>query len=349
MNFAHTDELMRQSVDRQLFPSAVLLAGRGEKILFRRAYGHIGLSPKDPKTNEQTLFDIASLTKPLVVGMLTLRSIENGKLCLWDTLSTYINAPEDKEDITIRQLLTHTSGYPGGLHLWRMTDDPARSTELLLNAKLVAPPGTKVQYSCAGYLLLGQLLECLYGLPLDELAMQEVFWPLGMTRTGYKPTGENIAPTEKQPDGTLLRGQVHDENARFLGGVAGNAGVFSTADDLARFLQMLAAGGQLPDGRHYLSSATIKLAFQNHTENMSSGRGLSFYLPGYDDGYTGDLFPKATVGHTGFTGCSFSLDPTDGFYLVLLTNRICPTRVNPAIYRLRRLVHNAAYAAKGEA
>lgn len=347
MNFAGADDVMRRAVEDRVFPAGVLLAGRGDKVLFRRAYGRLGPEEKEPKTTEQTRFDLASLTKPLVIGMLTLRAVESGKLCLWDKLDTFIDAPEDKKNITIRQMLTHTAGFPAGLHLWQMTDDPARATELLLNARLIAPPGMRVQYCCAGYLLLGQLLECLYGQPLSELAVHEVFWPLGMRKTGYLPEGDNIAPTEKQADGTLLRGKVHDENARFLGGVAGNAGVFSTADDLALFLQMLAAGGELPGGARYLSARTVKLAFQNHTRGFGQARGLSFYLPWYDDGYTGDLFPKETVGHTGFTGPSFALDPTTGFYVIVLANRICPSRNNPAVYRFRRLIHNAAYAAMG--
>ncbi|HNX62820.1 MAG TPA: serine hydrolase domain-containing protein [Candidatus Limiplasma sp.] len=345
MSFARVDEIMRQAVEKGAFPAAVLLAGRRERVLFRRAYGRLGPGETEPKTSEQTRFDLASLTKPLVVAMLTLRALESGKLCLWDTLDTFIDAPDDKKKITLRQILTHTAGFPGGVHLWQTTNDPGRAAELLLNAPLAAPPGEKVLYTSTGYLLLGLLLECLYGQPLNELATQEVFWPLRMTHTGYLPEGDNIAPTEKQPDGTLLRGRVHDENARFLGGVAGNAGVFSTADDLALFMQMLAAEGALSDGTRYLSAASVRLALQNHTPGMEQGRGLGFYLPGYDDGYAGDLFPRETVGHTGFTGTSFTLDPTDGFYVILLTNRICPSRDNAAIYRVRRLVHNAAYAA----
>ena len=346
MNFARADELMRQAVAERAFPAGVLLVGRGDRLLFRRAYGRLGPDETEPQTNLQTRFDIASLTKPLVVAMLALRALESGRLCLWDRLGTFIEAPEDKRAITIRQLLTHTAGFPGGLHLWRMTGDPAAAAELLLNTPLAAPPGTRVQYCCAGYLLLGQLLECLYGQTLSELALQEVFWPLRMANTGYLPAGDNIAPTERQADDSLLRGMVHDENARFLGGAAGNAGVFSTADDLALFMQMLAAGGRLPDGSRYLSTATVKLALSNQTEGLGQARGLGFYLPWYDDGYTGDLFPRETIGHTGFTGTSFTLEPTEGLYLILLTNRVCPTRDNPAIYRVRRLIHNAVYAAR---
>lgn len=342
VNLSHADHILKQAVEQGAFPSASFLVGMGKRVLFRRAYGR--LSPMGDITNEQTRYDLASLTKPLVIGMLTLRAMESGKLCLWDKLGAFIEAPPDKKDITIRQILTHTAGFSTGLHLWELSDHPESCTELLLNAPLIAPPGARVQYCCAGYILLGQLLECLYNLQLPELAMQEVFWPLKMTKTSYLPTGGNIAATEMMEDGKYLQGFSHDENARFLGGVAGNAGVFSTMDDLALFVQMLAANGELPDGTRYLSPATIRLALRNHTEGMAQARGLSFYLPWYDDGYTGDLFPKETIGHTGYTGTSFALDPTSGLYVVLLTNRVCPSRDNMSIYRIRRLVHNAAYA-----
>ena len=340
--FSHADAILTQAVEDGAFPSASLLVGRGSRVLFRRAYGR--LDPSGKITNEQTRYDIASLTKPLVIGMLTLRAMESGKLCLWDTLDSFIDAPADKREISIRQILTHTAGFPSGVHFWEHSRKPEDSIELLLRIPLIAQPGTWVQYCCAGYILLGQLLECLYNAKLPELAAREVFWPLSMAKTGYLPSGDNIAATEMTDEGECLRGIVHDENARFLGGAAGNAGVFSTMDDLALFAQMLAAEGILPDGSRYLAPATVRLALRNHTEGMAQGRGLSFYLPWYDDGYAGDLFPKETVGHTGFTGASLTLDPTSGLYLILLTNRICPSRDSNAIYRIRRLIHNAVYA-----
>lgn len=342
VSFSHADHIITQAIQEGAFPSAQLLIGAGKRVLFRRAYGR--LYPEGDTITEQTRYDLASLTKPLVIGMLTLRAIESGKLCLWDKLGTFINAPPDKRDITIRQILTHTAGFPTGLHLWKLSDTPLDSIELLLRVPLIAPPGTRVQYCCAGFILLGQLLECLYGATLPDLALQEVFWPLKMGKTSFYPKSGSIAATEQAEDGTYLQGIVHDENARFLGGAAGNAGVFSTMDDLALFLQMLAAQGTLPDGTRYLSPSTIRLSMQNHTPNMSQARGLSFYLPFFDDGYTGDLFPKETIGHTGFTGTSFALDPTTGLYVILLTNRICPMRDNMAIYRVRRLIHNTVYA-----
>ena len=340
--FSHADAILTQAVEDGAFPSASLLVGCHKRVLFRRAYGRLSINGEI--TNEQTRYDIASLTKPLVIGMLTLRAIESGKLCLWDTLDSFIEAPADKREISIRQILTHTAGFPAGLHLWEISKQPEDSVELLLQVPLIAKPGTQVQYCCAGYILLGQLLECLYNAKLHELAVREVFWPINMAKTGYLPIGENIAATEMTDGGECLRGIVHDENARFLGGAAGNAGVFSTMDDLALFAQMLVSEGALPDGSHYLAPATVRLALHNHTAGMAQGRGLSFYMPWYDDGYAGDLFPKETVGHTGFTGTSLTMDPTSGLYVILLTNRICPDRNNNAIHRIRRLVHNAVYA-----
>lgn len=344
-NFSHAENAVRSALEAGAFTSACLLVGKRERVLYRKAFGRLSMDDDAPLTNEHTRYDLASITKPLVVGMLTLRAMESGKLCLWDRLGAFIDTPADKRDITIAQILTHTAGFPNGIHLWSLADTPEQTAEVLLNAPLASPPGTRVQYCCAGYILLGQLLECLYGMELSELAMQEVFWPLKMRATGYLPVDGNIAATEMQDDGRCLQGVVHDENARFLRGVSGNAGVFGNMDDLALFVQMLAAEGALPDGSRYLCPATVRLAMQNHTPGMAQGRGLSLYLPRFDNGYIGDLFPPETVGHTGFTGTSFTLDPTTGLYVILLTNRICPSRDSLDIYRVRRLVHNTVYAA----
>lgn len=344
-DFSLADQVVGRALEAGAFTSACLLVGRGERVLYRRAYGRLSIDDDAPPTNEHTRYDLASITKPLVVGMLTLRAMEAGRLCLWDRLGTFLDAPADKRDITIAQILTHTAGFPTGLHLWELSHSPESAVERILNAPLASPPGARVRYCCVGFILLGQLLECLYGTDLRELALREVFRPLRMRDTGFLPQDGNIAATEMQDDGRCLQGVVHDENARFLGGVAGNAGVFGNMDDLALFLQMLCQRGALPDGTRYLAPATVELAMRNHTPGMAQGRGLSFYLPAYDNGYTGDLFPPQTVGHTGFTGSSFALDPTSGLYVIFLTNRICPSRDSLDIYRVRRLLHNAVYAA----
>lgn len=346
-DFTRADQVITQGLRENAFTAACLLVGQNERILHRRAFGRLSMDDDSPMTNEQTRFDLASITKPLVTGMLSLRALEAGKLCLTDRLDTFFDAPADKAGITIEQLLTHTAGFGGGLHLWESGRDAQDAADLILALPLASAPGARVMYGCAGFILLGQLLECLYGLELSELATQEVFWPLKMRRTGYLPQDGNIAATEMQDDGRCLQGVVHDDNARFLGGVSGNGGVFSTMDDLALFLQMLAAKGSLPGGGRYLCPSTVRAALQNRTPGMAQGRGLAFHLPSFDRGFTGDLFPKETVGHTGFTGCSITLDPTTGLYVVLLTNRVCPSRESSGIYRIRRLVHNAVYAACG--
>ena len=344
-DFSQADGVVSRSLEAGAFTSACLLVGREERVLYRRAYGRLSVEDDAPMTNEHTRYDLASLTKPLVVGMLALRAMEAGRLCLWDRLGTFLDAPRDKSDITIAQILTHTAGFSPGLHLWETSRTPEESAEAILRAPLASPPGARVRYCCAGFILLGQLLECLYGVELAALAAQEVFGPLGMRGAGYLPQDGNIAATEMQDDGRCLQGVVHDENARFLGGAAGNAGVFANMDDLALFMQMLCRRGALPGGGSYLCPATVELAMRNHTPGMAQGRGLSFYLPAYDNGYTGDLFPRSTVGHTGFTGCSFALDPESNLYVIFLTNRVCPSRDSLDIYRVRRLLHNAVYAA----
>ena len=343
--FAHADNVVLRALQDGAFTAASLLVGQGEKVLFRRAYGKLSIEDDALPTTEQTLYDLASITKPLVVGMLTLRAIEEGRLCLWDKLGSLIEAPRDKQDISIEQLLTHTAGFPTGIHLWKHARTPEDSAEVILHTPLAFAPGTRELYCCAGYILLGQLLECIYGRELSSLAQERVFAPLRMTSTGYKPAFGHIAATEMEDDGRCLQGVVHDENARFLGGVSGNAGVFSNMDDLALFMQMLAARGELPDGSRYLCRSTLDAAMMNRTPGMAQGRGLGFYLPWYDNGYTGDLFPRETIGHTGFSGTSVTLDPTTGLYVVFLSNRICPSRESLGIYRVRRLLHNAVYAA----
>ena len=162
-----------------------------------------------------------------------------------------------------------------------------------------------------------------------------------MASTGYLPTGDNIAATEiSRRTGKLIQGVVHDENARFQGGVSGNAGVFSNVPDMIRFCEMLALGG-----KGYLAPATLQAAIRNRTPGFDTHRGLGFHLAGVDANFMGDLFPVDSFGHTGFTGTSFAIDPHTGFYVILLTNRVHPTRENLKLMRFRRAFHNALYAA----
>ena len=338
--FEQVHRLVSRGLRQGAYPSAALAVGMGERIMLKRTYG---------ACTEQTLFDIASVSKILGATMIALRFLEEGMLRLYDTVETFFpDAPEDKRVITLLQLMTHTGGFPAHFYLSDFTSDPADAANVILNHPLAQAPGGDPIYSCMGYILLGKILEKTGGAPLDELAQRYVFDPLAMHHTGYRPTGD-IAPTETDPaTGMPLRGVVHDENARFLKGISANAGLFSDLNDMIRFVQMLALNGKLPGEAHYLSPATLKAALRNRTPDSGGEfRGLGFNLAGSPRNFLGDLMGPGAYGHTGFTGTSIAIDPDTGLWVVLLTNRVCPTRANTQLVRMRSLIHNAAAAEAG--
>ena len=333
------DSLLRKGVEQGCFPGAVAACGcRGEVSAISWA-GKISLD--GPLTDRHTRYDMASLTKILCPTMIALRAIEDGDLTLYDTLETHFpNVPDDKRSITIRQLMSHSAGFEPAFWLSEETESPDDALAALFAHPLAYAPGEDVRYSCMGYITLGKLLEKLYEQPLNHLAEEKVFRPLNMTHTGYLPEGGNIAATEvDSATGKAWQGIVHDENARFLRGVSANAGIFSCIDDMILFAQMLANGA---DG--YLAPATLSKAIRCHAENGDIRRGLGFHLAGTPFNFMGDLFPECSFGHTGFTGTSLAVDPTTGFYLILLSNRVHPTRENLRLVRFRRTLHNAMYA-----
>ena len=335
--FEQVHNLVRQGLEQGAYPCAALAVGIRDKIYLKQTYGNC---------TEHTLFDMASCTKILSPTMVAFRFIEDGLLRLYDTLEDFFpNVPEDKKGITILHLMTHTSGIPDHFFISNATDDPADAAQVILNHPLAQAPGGDPIYSCMGYILLGKILEKIGGETLDVLAEKYVFGPLGMAHTGYHPAGD-IAPTEMDPaTGKLLCGVVHDENARFLKGISGNAGVFSDLNDMIIFTRMLARGGKTQDGTAYLSPAMLSRALENHTpDSKGEYRGLGFNLARSPRNFLGDLMSSRTFGHTGFTGTSIAVDPETGLWVVLLTNRVCPTRANTKTIRLRSLVHNAAAA-----
>ena len=335
--FEQVDSLIRQGLEQGAYPSAAVAVGIGRTLYLKKAYG---------ACTDSTLFDIASVSKLLAPTMIALRFLEAGLLRLYDTVGDFFSdAPVDKKDITVLQLMTHTSGIPAHFLLSDCTSDPGEAVRVILEHPLDRMPGEAPVYSCMGYILLGKILERIGNAPLDELAEAYVFAPLGMTHTGYRPSGD-IAPTERDPaTGELLQGTVHDENARFLGGVSGNAGVFSDLNDMAVFTKMLARGGRTDSGVAYLSPATLRAALINRTPgSRGEFRGLGFNLAGSPRCFLGDLMSPRAFGHTGFTGTSIAIDPETGLWVVLLTNRVCPTRSNTRLVRMRSLIHNAAAA-----
>ena len=330
--FEQVHRLILQGLEDGAYPSAALAVGIGDRTFLKRTYGDC---------TDTTLFDMASLSKILGPTMIALRFLEEGRFRLYDTVAdSFPDAPADKKDITILQLMTHTGGFPSQFFQSDYTSDPADAARVILDHPLAQSPGGDPIYSCMGYILLGKILEKISGLPLDELAENYVFFPLGMRNTGYHPAG-NCAPTELDPaTGKCLQGVVHDENARFLKGISANAGVFSTIDDMITFVKMLAL-----DGKDYLSPATLSAALINRTPNSKGEfRGLGFNLAGSPRSFLGDLVSPRAYGHTGFTGTSIAIDPETKLWMVLLTNRVCPTRTNLKLSRIRCLAHNAAAA-----
>ncbi len=334
--FERTCQLVEEGIRDGAYPSACLSIGIGGHIYAYRAFG---------AATTDTQYDIASMSKIVSTTMIAFHMLEEGRIRLCDTLGYFFaDAPDDKKDITLLQLMTHTSGIPAHFFLSDETSDPADAARVILAHPLEQAPGVGPIYTCMGYILLGRILEKLAGASIDVLAQKYVFDPLGMTHTGYRPTGD-IAPTERDSaTGELLCGVVHDENARFLGGLSGNAGVFSTLGDVTRFAQMLALGGVTPEGARFLSPAMLRAAIVNHTPHADTYRGLGFHLAGSPANYMGDLIGRRSFGHTGFTGTSLAVDPDTGLFVVLLTNRVCPTRANVKLTRIRYLVHNAAAA-----
>lgn len=335
--FNQIHRLVQQGLEQGAYPAAALAIGIGEEIFLKQSYGCC---------TADTLFDMASVTKILSPTMIALRFLEDGVIRLYDCVGDFFpEAPDDKKNITIGQLLTHTSGIPAHFYLSDHTSDPAEAAQVILDHPLTQAPGSDPVYSCMGFILLGKILEQVGGVALDDLAQKYVFDPLKMNQTGYHPSGD-IAPTELDSvTGTLFQGIVHDENARFLGGISANAGIFSNLNDMIPYAQMLSLGGRLPDGTHYLSPATLQAAVRNHTPNSKGEfRGLGFNLAHSPRNFLGDLMSPRAFGHTGFSGTSIAVDPNYGLWVVLLTNRICPTRNNTALVRMRSLIHNAAAA-----
>ena len=344
--FERSVSLIRSCVERGLIPSAALAMGVGDEVMVKECWGVTSVTEDAQPVNSQTLYDMASVSKIYATTMITLRFIERGILDLADMLPRYFGdlVPEDKQHITIFHLLTHTSGYPDHILLHAALTDPEETVPFLLKTPLKHPVGAVVEYSCMGFILLGKLLEKVSGKPLDQLMREEVSEPLGLTSTGYHPLDKpictaNTAYTERSyVDGSWLVGRVHDENAFFLNGVAGNAGVFSNLDDFIRYTRMLANHGVL-DGQVYLPRCIFDAAIHDYTPGMDENRGLGFWCAGGYYSMSGQFTDQQSFGHNGFTGPHVLVNPNTGLWVCMMTNRVHPTRENANHLRIRRLLH----------
>ena len=321
------DEAIRDSVASSEIPGAVLVVGQRDQVLHRKVLGWRATVPHPELMTADTIFDIASLTKVIATAPSVLRLWEMGKIDLDAPLGRYLKEFDTAafQDVTVMRLLTHSAGMNDLPSREAMAKGFPEAARIQARAGLAVPPGATFLYSDTGFILLGELVRRVSGEPLDTFARKQFYAPLGMRDTAFDPPvawRKRIAPTEAVNNQGPLRGVVHDGNARLLHGVAGHAGVFSTASDLSRFCRMLLAGGQL-GGRRYLKEATVRAMFAPHVIGEST-RGLGWDISSPYSRTLGAYFPMGSVGHTGFTGTAIWMDPATGVYMILLTNRVHP-------------------------
>jgi uncharacterized protein YbbC (DUF1343 family)/CubicO group peptidase (beta-lactamase class C family) len=341
------DAAVAQSIAAGEVPGAVLWVGRGDRVLYRKAYGLRAKEPAEQPMTLDTVFDLASLTKVVATATSVMILVEEGRLQLTDRVATHLPefAQAGKESITVQQLLTHTSGLRPSLDL---EADWLGYEEALKRAYAETPQaaaGERFVYSDIGFILLGELVSRISGQPLQQFVTERILEPLRMRDAGYTPQRDapRIAPTQRctaygwpcaGADQFMLRGIVHDPTARRMAGVAGHAGLFATALDLARYARMILRRGEL-DGHRLLSPLGVERMTTRATPiTLAVQRGLGWDIDSQYSANRGDLFPLGSFGHTGFTGTSIWIDPASKTYIILLTNRVHPAGAGDAT-RLR--------------
>jgi len=343
------DATIRKAIEEDQIPGAILVVSHKGRILHRKAYGLRALTPRREPMTMDTIFDAASLTKAVVTSTAIMKLFEEGKIRLNDRVTVYL--PEfqgGQSEITVRNLLTHFSGLRPDLDLEPPWSGRDTGINLALIDKPVAPVGAKFIYSDINFILLGEIVERVSSEPLDKYIRTVLFEPLGMTETMFRPPARlrpRIAPTEVLPGQRApLRGTVHDPTTRFMGGVAGHAGMFSTAADLCRFAEMMLGLGQFR-GRRLFSPLTIrKFTAPQSPPDQPILRGLGWDIDSAYSSNRGELFPIGSYGHTGFTGTSLWIDSSTQTYVILLANSIHP-RIRPPIVTLRRQISTIVAAA----
>ncbi len=353
------DAIVEKAIAADELPGAVLLVSHKGQIIHRKAYGNRALLPAREAMTLDTIFDLASLTKIVATTSSVMLLVEQGKVRLNDPVAHYLPdfAANGKEQVTVRHLLTHM----GGLRPVPPVKDPWTGAEAVFKSiyedTLIAPPGARFIYSDGGFIILAELVRRVSGLPMNEFALENIYRPLGMSHTRFLPPAEwkpRIAPTEEidLPEGAkagsgkgrVLRGDVHDPRARGMGGVAGHAGLFSTADDLAIFCRMILNAGLAPSGKRIFAAATVQKMTSPQTPPWSPTlRGLGWDIDSVYSAPRGEFFPRGTFGHTGFTGTAMWIDPQSQTFYILLANSVHPYG-RPAISSLRSRVATAIAA-----
>jgi uncharacterized protein YbbC (DUF1343 family)/CubicO group peptidase (beta-lactamase class C family) len=343
------DEAIGKAIAAHKTPGAVLLIGQPGRILYEKAYGERSIEPAHETMTVDTVFDAASLTKVIATTSSVMKLFEQGKIRLSDRVTEYLPAFQGgKSDITIRHLLTHFSGLRPDLDLKPEWSGYETGIRKALDEKSHTAPGVGFVYSDINFILLGEIVRVVSGRPLNEFAEQEIFAPLGMHDTRFLPPAAwrgRIAPTERD-HGVPLRGMVHDETSRYMGGVAGHAGLFTTAEDLAKFAEMMLNLGEYKGVRIFSPLTVRKFTSPNSPPHQAILRGLGWDIDSPFSGNRGELFPLGSYGHTGFTGTSIWIDPSTRTYVILLCNSVHPVR-GTAVTALRSKVATITAAALG--
>jgi CubicO group peptidase (beta-lactamase class C family) len=351
-------DLLDRAVKDHAFPGGVLAVGWNGQLV-ERAFGRLTYDAKSPKVRDATIYDVASLTKPIVTTSAIMMLVAEGRVDLDAPVSRYLpdwtsgaNTNQQgnwRNKVTVRELLLHTSGLPAHREFYKSAKGHDAILKRAHAEPLVAGPGTKVEYSDLGFMLLGEIVERLTGETLDEFAREELFAPLGMSHSYFNPPRSlraQIAPTENDTAfrKRQLQGEVDDANAFAMGGIAGHAGLFSTAQDISVFAQMMLNGGMYAQERIF--SRAIVDQFTARVNVGDSARALGWDVP-TENSSSGHYMSQRAYGHNGFTGTSLWIDPDKNLFVVLLTNRLYPSVANDKIRQVRPALHDAIIAGLG--
>jgi CubicO group peptidase (beta-lactamase class C family) len=341
------DSIMKVGLAEHAAPGATLAVGRFGRIVHMKAYGRLDTAATSAPVDINTMYDMASLTKVVATTTAAMMLEDQGQLDLDRTIASYLpgfNAP-DKAGITLRMVLTHRGGMEAFAALFKEFKGREQYLQQINARPLKFTPNTQMVYSDWDLILTQLVIERITGMTLDRFVAEKIFQPLGMTRTMYTPPAAlkpNIAPTEVVPErGGLVWGSVHDENADAMGGVAGHAGLFSTAPDVAVFVQMLLNGGEY-NGVRLVKQETV--ARWTSVQGRGSSRAIGWDTPSSNSS-AGHYFSPRSFGHTGFTGTSIWFYPNRDLFVILLTNRVDPTRNSTRVFALRRAIADAAQQA----
>ncbi|UCH64979.1 MAG: beta-lactamase family protein [Ignavibacterium sp.] len=344
-DFNEVDKIINSAIENKAFPGAVVLVSKDGEIIYEKSVGHLTYDENSPLVSNSTIYDIASLTKVVVTTTSAMICYDRQLFSLDDQVAMYLPlfAKNGKENVTIKNLLLHNSGLPAFKRYYDKYNSADEVIDVLYSIELDYKTGIKTVYSDLGMIILGKLIETVTGKKLDQFCDEEIFQPLLMNNTYYNPPDSfkyKIAPTEYDDywRKRLVWGSVHDENSALMGGVAGHAGLFSTANDLSHLVQMLLNGGSY-NGRQLIKPKTVHLFTKRYS--AQSTRALGWDTKSAKGSSAGELFDIKSFGHTGFTGTSIWVDPIKELFVIFLTNRVHPTRDNKKLFKIRPALHNA--------